>query len=287
MAGRVQCPQCGAANDGARRKCRSCGARLAEQLPPPLPPPAVSPPAPPQAAQPAAESQAAEPGEALTEEAPDQQRALVLARMNEGAANATIIAELVRAGLERDAATQLVEAIDQEVARAASAEQYGLGNLLGGLIGALLAAVIAGVIWGLVVAKTQRELAIAALGVGLLVGMAVVLLSGGKKGRPFQIIAVLGSLFGILMGKYAAFFFSLKDYIAEQLGAEVAGEMSLFSPESIRVFLTNLPELVREGELFSVYDILWVILAVISAWRIPKALGVKRPPHLAPPPAPT
>jgi hypothetical protein len=55
-------------------------------------------------------------------------------------------------------------------------------------------------------------------------------------------------------------------------------EPSVIDPRAIGTFFQMLPE------LLSGFDILWVLLAVISAWSIPRGLGVKRPGQAVPPP---
>jgi hypothetical protein len=284
---RVKCPQCGAENLASDINCTSCGTSLVAEPPKP-PEPIPTPPAeadtslPPSAPTPEV---APPPGEAAPSEAPakmddetaEKVRDQVLTRMREGADNQTIIDELVEGGMDKDQAPQIVAAIDAAVAEAAAQEEYGLGSLVGAVVGGLIAATIGGVVWGFIVVKTEREIGYVAWGIGLLCGFAVVLFAGRKKGLPFQFIAVLASILGILIGKYATFFMLLRQQLAEIEG-EIIVPPSVFDPRAIVVFFQMLPE------LLSGFDILWVLLAVLSAWRIPRGLGVKRPSHVAPPP---
>lgn len=57
----------------------------------------------------------------------------------------------------------------------------------------------------------------------------------------------------------------------EQYGPESAAKVSLLSEKVFAFFLQSLPK------MMSGYDALWVVLAVITAWRIPKGLGIKVP----------
>ena len=55
----------------------------------------------------------------------------------------------------------------------------------------------------------------------------------------------------------------------EENGAALAAEYGLISGNMAQVFMQTLPEMV------SPYDLLWVGLAVFTAWGIPKASGLK------------
>lgn len=287
MTGKVKCRQCGAGNRLTDLNCLSCGTSLAVEPPRPRTPQAPPPPA--SADLPAAvpysdaQSPPGEPAEAepkLDDKQAEKWREQVIRRMREGADNQTITDELVGGGMDKDAASRFVATIDALVAEAAAHEEYTMGSALGAIVGGLIAAIIGGVIWGFIVVKSEREIGYVAWGIGLLCGFAVVLLAGRKKGLPFQFIAVLSSLLGILIGKYATFYMLLTQELAEQ--AEEAGRAApyvpVFEPAAIATFFRALPD------MLSGFDILWVILAVVSAWSIPKGLGVKRPGHLAPPP---
>ena len=91
----------------------------------------------------------------------------------------------------------------------------------------------------------------------------------GKTGLPLQLIAVVSSILGIVIGKYFTFFHFFKGALAEEHGAEAVADMSLLSIGVLVFFIENL------GLLFGGYDLLWVGLAVITAWRIPKGIGIK------------
>jgi hypothetical protein len=72
-------------------------------------------------------------------------------------------------------------------------------------------------------------------------------------------IAVLTSLLGILVGKYGLFFYYFDQGFFEETGAHT----SIFSGLAIEFFFRTLPEMV------GMFDALWVILAVSTAWKIP------------------
>jgi hypothetical protein len=102
-----------------------------------------------------------------------------------------------------------------------------------------------------------------------LCGTVVVLFSRGKRGRPLQIIAVLSSVLGILIGKYVAFSHYLKEAIGNEYGQDAASEITIFSSKAVEFFGENLRSLVGG------FDILWIVFAVLTAWRIPKGFGNK------------
>ena len=77
-------------------------------------------------------------------------------------------------------------------------------------------------------------------------------------GRIGAIDAVRGfALLGILIGKYLSFAWVVQD-IAEEDGVS----LGVFSGETFSLFRENL------GTVFSGFDLLWVGLAVFTAWRL-------------------
>jgi hydrogenase/urease accessory protein HupE len=57
-----------------------------------------------------------------------------------------------------------------------------------------------GIVWGLIVKLSEYEIGIVAWGIGFVVGTAVLLAAGRRKGLPLQVVAVVGALVGILVG---------------------------------------------------------------------------------------
>ena len=62
-----------------------------------------------------------------------------------------------------------------------------------------------------------------------------------------------------------------KDVAREEAGEEAAASVSLFSGETFDFFLQDL------DLVFSAFDLLWIGLAVFTAWRIPRGLGLRVP----------
>lgn len=142
--------------------------------------------------------------------------------------------------------------------------EEGSAVLLRGLAGGLAAAVVGGLVWGLTVSATDYEIGFLAWGIGVLAGAAVVAASGGERGRSLQAVAVLCAALGIVLGKYLAFVDVLKDVLRAEVGPAAAAEVSVFSSRVIEFFVEEL------GVVFGGYDLLWVGLAVVTAWRIPR-----------------
>jgi hypothetical protein len=154
-------------------------------------------------------------------------------------------------------------------------EPLSSGNLTLAAVGGLVGALVGGLIWGLLVGATGTELGIVAIGVGVLAGFGVVLGARGKHGMPLQVIAGLAAVVGILFGKYFAFV----QIVNKELGGGVA---SVFDGRTFSAFMDII------GEVFSGFDVLWIVFAVYTAWRIPQGQGFGRwAPGRTRPPAPT
>ena len=194
--------------------------------------------------------------------------AFVIEQMKAGADKATISQKLVEMGLDSADATKLVGMIQAQVEKAAEEEQFTASSFVPAMVGGGLAAVVGGGIWGLIVIASGYVIGFMAWGIGLLCGFAVVLFSKGRKGAPLQVIAVLSSILGIVIGKYFTFFHDLKNVLAEKYGAEAAASITTVSEKVIQFFAENI------GSMVGGFDILWVILAVITAWKIPRGIGI-------------
>jgi hypothetical protein len=195
--------------------------------------------------------------------------AFVINQMKTGAGKTVIAQKLVEMGINEGDAYSMVETIHAQVLKAAEEERFEMDSLAPAILGGGLAAAVGGGIWGLVVIGTGYVIGFMAWGIGLLAGYAVLLFSRGRKGTPLQAIAVLSSVLGIAIGKYVTFFHFLKQAITNKYGPETASGVSLFSERVIHFYIEGI------GSMVSGFDILWVVFAVITAWRIPKGLGIK------------
>lgn len=130
-----------------------------------------------------------------------------------------------------------------------------------GVVGGLVAAIAGGVVWSLVLVLLDYELGIVAWGIGFACGFAVVTLGGGK-GIPMQAVAIVTSIIGILIGKYGMFYYYLKQNVLEEYGTEAAATVTLYSTKVMVIFAESL------GSMLGGYDLLWVALAVGTAWKV-------------------
>jgi uncharacterized protein YoaH (UPF0181 family) len=206
--------------------------------------------------------------EGSDQEAVEQLYAFVAGEMQAGSDKATIAQKLEEHGVEKQDAVEMTNAIYDEIAATVQKEQFSGSAIVPGLLGGVLGAVLGGGIWAGIAVLTNSELGIIAWGIGGVCGFGVVLLSGGRKGLPLQLIAVVTSILGIVMGKYFTFYYFLKDALLQEYGEEGIAELSMFSMGVVQYFIEALPEMA------SAYDVLWVLLAVITAWRIPKGSGI-------------
>ncbi|MEN2767245.1 hypothetical protein [Ornithinibacillus xuwenensis] len=134
------------------------------------------------------------------------------------------------------------------------------GNNLGlSILGALLAAVVGGAIWAIIAIVSDYEIGIVAWGIGGLAGYLVYQFAKGSITALHQIIAVVGSIFGIILGKYfiLGYFYNYES---------VSG---MFQSDTMSVFADEFTV------LFSGMDFVFILLAVVTAWQLPVQLMQK------------
>jgi hypothetical protein len=184
--------------------------------------------------------------------------------MRAGTDQETIAAMLEDRGLDRVRARGLVDTLYPQLARVAEEERY-TGSALGpGIAGGLVAAVFGGFLWGLIVILSEYEIGIAAWGIGFLAGFAVVRFAGGAKGTPLQVVAVVSSLLGIVIGKYISYAYFFKQAVSDRFDVDI----SYLDSEIFRAFRENL------SDVFGGFDLLWAALAVMTAWRLTRPSGL-------------
>lgn len=125
-------------------------------------------------------------------------------------------------------------------------------NLALAALAGLVAALAGGLVWGLIVKWTEYEVGVVAWGIGFLTAAAVLRAAGGAKSAALQVVAVVAALLGILLGKYLGFAWSVQDELGVTAGV-LSGEM-------VSLFRENL------SQIFGRFDLLWIGLAVASAW---------------------
>ncbi|HEX9780993.1 MAG TPA: hypothetical protein VGB20_07255 [bacterium] len=197
--------------------------------------------------------------------------AFIIGKMKTGADQGAIIQELAAQGMDRADAAHAVETIYPKVLKAAREQAYTPGALTPALAGGLGAAAAGGLVWAWLVILTGWEIGYVAWGLGWLAGYAVVKLTGGKRGRVLQAVAAGSAVLGIAIGKYLIFWHTIKELASQQMGKDVAAGVSPLSGELIRLFAEHFTS------MLSGFDAVWVLLAVGTAWAIPRGLGIKPP----------
>lgn len=174
---------------------------------------------------------------------------------------------LVKGGAARTDARHHTEISYRKIAAELDAEAPIPSSLPRAIAGGLTAAIAAGIVWGLIVWQTGYEIGFAAWGVGLLAGYAVLLTTGGRKSRVLQVIAVVSSLLGILIGKYLTIFFVARD--------QLNGDLGILDPGLIEYIRAN------PRDVFSLIDLVFAGFAIYTAWNMlePTRTAFRREPH--------
>jgi len=189
----------------------------------------------------------------------------VVKQLGGGKSRREVVLELTEQGMTDSEAHQTVERVYFAMKKTAEEEEFSSGALVPGILGGVLAAAIGGVAWAGIGIATERELGLLAWAIGLICGMGVLLFAGRKKGFPLQIVAVVTSILGIVIGKYGLFYYYFQQsLLEEENGAELVAEYGLVSANMIQVFGENL------SQMMAGYDLIWIGLAVVTAWGIPK-----------------
>lgn len=127
--------------------------------------------------------------------------------------------------------------------------------LVGGAVGALVGAGV----WAALAVFTNFEVGYVAVLVGYLAGLGVKLGAGAARGKALQGMAAGLALMGLVVAKYFTFAHFYAQALVEQHGIE-AGP---FHPDILATFPLALPD------LLSPFDLLWVGLAMTTAWKTP------------------
>jgi len=206
------------------------------------------------------------------EEAAEKFYGFMIQKMKSGTSVDEITNELVDMGVDRKIADKLVKGSYDQITKVAEEKKATSQTLLPATLGGLLAALVGGAVWALIAEASGYEIGFMAIGMGILSGEVVVLCAQGKKGPPLQIIAVLSSILGILVANYIMFFNTVKELAIEEYGEEIVSLLSMFNSDLISTFFEGIGDIFSDG-----YGILWMILAIFTAWKIPRSVGIKSP----------
>jgi len=216
---------------------------------------------------------------------------LVVSQVHKGASTESIIGRLEKAGFSRQEAEEMISLamndagpgapavpaaqtsaaapaateIPEQVAAQALHPEIQTGILMP-VVGGLASAIIGGGVWGALAVLTDREFGIIAWGMGALCAIAVLFMGKGRKGLAVQATAIACSLLGIVLGKFITFVWAAK-HLTEadgltQEALEVFQNLPYTSLKWPFYFIFGLPSMLNP------YDLLWVGLAVYTAWKI-------------------
>jgi hypothetical protein len=209
--------------------------------------------------------------EALSEQEQQLQRHVVR-ELAAGSEPAAIQQALEKRGLSSARAAQLVERTRDELQQKAEAERIRGRSLILGVAGGLAAAALGAIAWAHLCASVHDELRPAAWAMGGLCGLAVMLCARPARGWPLQLAAVLATGLGILGSKYGLLVLGLGAYSDEIGGTAGRVTAGLLQPLLLDIFFHSL------GDFFTEMDLLWVGLAVLTAWLIPSPRGLRQRP---------
>ena len=108
------------------------------------------------------------------------------------------------------------------IAEKAIQEETNNPKIVIALILGLLAAVVAGILWFAISVLTGYQIGYIAIGVGYLIGKAVIWGSGGKRGMPLQIMSAVVTLATLCISQYFITVYYIRQYLQEHI-AEFPG----------------------------------------------------------------
>ncbi len=151
-------------------------------------------------------------------------------------------------------AAQVKNVIDHNIMTPKYYAQAGGAGLLTGL-GCAVA-------WAVIVHVTKLEIGIVASLIGYAVGRAVFMASGKRRGVALQWLAAVLSVLGIVGGKLMLLGWRIADLLPQN-GIPVTTDNVV---QNMMDVLKNNPSVVFNG-----FDIIWIALAVLAAFRICKS----------------
>jgi hypothetical protein len=135
-------------------------------------------------------------------------------------------------------------------------------DVLKGFACGLIAALVCAFIWDKVAYYTSHEFGYAAIGVGFVVGTAVVLGASGKSGRSLQLVSALLALFGILLGQTLFLMDTIRDEFAKD---PTLSKVALSSIDLFVLSAQNMGVYYKEGPLSA----LFLLLGLFYGFSIP------------------
>jgi hypothetical protein len=133
-------------------------------------------------------------------------------------------------------------------------------NLLMAAVVGTVAALVAGVAWSLFSVFTGYQIGYVAIGVGFLIGYAVIWGSGKKRGAPLQLISAGITVVTLLVSQYFLVLYYARKYAIEH-AAEIPGYQGqwffvpLFHPDVLKAMFSPMGLLIWGIGIFFAYSL--------------------------------
>lgn len=130
----------------------------------------------------------------------------------------------------------------REVAEKAFQEETKNPNIAGALFLGALAAIIAGIAWFAITVLTGYQIGYGAIGVGFLIGYAIIFGSGKKRGATLQMMSVALTLVTLFIAQYFISLYYIRKYLLENKAQfpDYDGQWFFVSPFSLEILSTMI-----------------------------------------------
>lgn len=144
-----------------------------------------------------------------------------------------------------------------------AAQVPGGANVLVAVAGGLAGALVGAAVWAGVAIATNFEVGYIAVLVGFLAGLGVKIGARTQRGALLQYLAAGLAVVGLFAAKFMLFAYAVATVVHEQ-----GGSVSYFDGRVLSLFPSAL------GEMVNGFDALFLILALMAAYRVPKATPI-------------
>ena len=150
-----------------------------------------------------------------------------------------------------------------QVDRELAAQSPTLATLMPAAALGLLGAFAGALVWTIIAVSTELAIGFVAILVGFLAGTGVKVGAGKARGQGLQILAALLAVVGLAAAKYM-----IVAYAVVHEAGKNGVDLSYLDPRILTIF-GNVA-----GKLVSPFDLLWIVLAVGAAYKVPASRRV-------------
>ncbi len=154
----------------------------------------------------------------------------------------------------------------KEIAEQAFKEETKDPNITGALLLGTLAAVVAGIVWFAISVLTGYQVGYVAIGVGFLIGYAVIFGSGKKRGAVLQMISALITAVTLFSSQYAISIYYLRQYL-------LANKEKILGYNGQWVFLSPFSREILSS-MVSPMGLLICAIGIYFAYSLPKSRSI-------------